>query len=99
MALKNGDRIRVVRGTNKGKRGVFLYYSGVVSCYVILDGKEEKQMLRRGSVEREIVVENRTPGSTVGGTDNVDTTDLIREARALHTALGNVLDQLEKLQL
>ena len=102
MALQSGDRVVITGGPNKRKHGTFVRYTGVMSCYVLLDGKQESQMIRRGNVEKLVGVETATPDPTpanVGSAQNVSRTQLINEARALHARLGNVLDQLEKLEL
>ena len=51
MAPVRGDKVLITKGPNTGKRGTYDSSAGFVSCYVILEGKTEKQLFRRGSVE------------------------------------------------
>ena len=44
MAPVRGDKVLITKGPNTGKRGTYDSSAGFVSCYVILEGKTEKQL-------------------------------------------------------
>ena len=53
MVLKNGDRVIITGGNNKGKHGTFVECFAFTSCRVVLDGRDEPQAFRRTSVKRD----------------------------------------------
>ena len=53
MALKNGDRVIITGGNNKGKHGTFVEHFAFASCRVVFDGRDEPQAFRHNSVKRD----------------------------------------------
>ena len=64
MSLIPGLPVEIFKGKNIGMTGIFHSYVPVVSCKVTLDGNQEPQLFRRGSV-RAIIVMPPVPRAVV----------------------------------
>lgn len=51
MVLRNGDRIRCIRGSYLHRTGVWIENRGMLSCSVRLDGDDDAVTIRRTSVQ------------------------------------------------